>query len=250
MDLRDAIITDISEACTVYSTKGRFEEMRNRKAYGLTLCVDGQITYIQNGIEYVSQRNVALILPKEANYYIRGDKTGLFPVINFECSAVLCDTIMVIPIHNTEQLLTDFEEIKRLICFEGNRARIFSIFYGMLHKLSRLRLPPLLENALQIISHEYCNPNLTNVRLSEACQISEVYLRKLFSTHLYISPKQYIMDLRLQKAKQLLEEGALSITAISEQSGFSNPYHFCRIFKEHTGVTPSEYRKENVIVMI
>lgn len=247
MDLRNAIITQICEACTVYSTKGRFEQMRNRRSYALSLCIDGQITYTQNGNDYVSNRNTVVILPKGGHYDIRGDKTGFFPVINFECSAFLCDTVTVIPVPNTEQLLADFEEIKKLICFEGNQARIFSIFYGMLHRLSCHRLPALLENAMRLIGNEYSDPMLTNARIAEVCQISEVYLRKLFSRHLSTSPRQYIIDVRLQKAKQLLTEGALSITEIAERCGFSNLYHFCRIFKAHIGITPSEYRKENLI---
>lgn len=247
MDLRNVVITKISEACTVYSPKGRSEQMRSRRSYALTLCIDGQITYTQNWIEYISHRNTAVILPKGGNYHIRGDKSGFFPVINFECSDFLCDTVTVLPIANAEQLLADFEEIKTLICFENNHARIFSIFYGMLHKLSFSKLPPLLENAIRLIGSEYGDPTLTNMRLAQACRVSEVYLGKLFSKHLSTSPKQYIIDLRLQKATQLLREGTLTITDISETCGFSNPYHFCRIFKEHLGITPSEYRKENLI---
>ena len=247
MFLKDVVITKINEACTVYSPKGRSEQMRNRKSYALTFCIDGQITYTQNGSKYISNRNTAVILPKNGNYHIRGDKSGFFPVINFECSDFLCDTITVLPISNTEHLLADFEEIKALICLENNHARIFSIFYGMLHKLSSNKLPPLLEKAIYLIGNEYSDPTLSNTGLAHACQVSEVYMRKLFAKHLSTSPKQYIIDLRLQKAMQLLREGALTITAISENCGFSNPYHFCRIFKEHLGLTPTEYRKENLI---
>lgn len=250
MDLKNIVITKILEACTVYSPNGRSEQMQNRKSYALTLCVNGQITYVQNGIKYISQPNTAVILPKGGNYLIRGDKAGFFPVINFECFEFLCDTIMVIPIQNAEQFIADFEEIKKLICFEGNHARIFSIFYGMLHRLSSDKLPTLLENAIRVIGNEYGNPTLTNAQIANACQISEVYLRKLFSQYLATSPKQYIIDLRLQRAKQLLSEGALNVMNISESCGFSNPYHFCRIFKRHTGVTPSEFRKENIIYRI
>lgn len=250
MDLKNIVITKILEACTVYSPNGRSEQMQNRKSYALTLCVNGQITYVQNGIKYISQPNTAVILPKGGNYLIRGDKAGFFPVINFECFEFLCDTIMVIPIQNAEQFIADFEEIKKLVCFEGNHARIFSIFYGMLHRLSSDKLPTLLENAIRVIGNEYGNPTLTNAQIANACQISEVYLRKLFSQYLATSPKQYIIDLRLQRAKQLLSEGALNVMNISESCGFSNPYHFCRIFKRHTGVTPSEYRKENIIYRI
>lgn len=248
--MKNIVITKILEACTVYSPNGRSEQMQNRKSYALTLCVNGQITYVQNGIKYISQPNTAVILPKGGNYLIRGDKAGFFPVINFECFEFLCDTIMVIPIQNAEQFIADFEEIKKLICFEGNHARIFSIFYGMLHRLSSDKLPTLLENAIRVIGNEYGNPTLTNAQIANACQISEVYLRKLFSQYLATSPKQYIIDLRLQRAKQLLSEGALNVMNISESCGFSNPYHFCRIFKRHTGVTPSEYRKENIIYRI
>ena len=250
MDLKNIVITKILEACTVYSPNGRSEQMRDRKSYALSLCIDGQITYIQNGIKYISQPNVAVILPKGGNYLIRGDKTGFFPVINFECSDFLCDSITVIPIQNAEQLIADFEELKKLIYFDGNHARIFSIFYGMLHRLSSDKLPTLLENAIRLIGNEYGDPALTNAQIANTCQISEVYLRKLFSKYLATSPKQYIIDVRLQKAKQLLSEGALNIINISEACGFSNPYHFCRIFKGHTGMTPSEYRKENIIYKI
>ena len=250
MDLRNAVITKISEACTVYSPKGRSEQMCNRKSNALTLCIEGQITYIQNGIEFVSNRNTAVILPKGGTYCIRGDKTGFFPVINFECSESIGDNIIVLPIQNTERLLADFDEIKKRICLENSHARIFSIFYGMLHSLSRDKLPLKLENTIRMIENTYCDPSVTNAQLADACQVSEVYLRKLFSKYFQISPKQYIIDLRLQKAKQLLREGVLSVADISESCGFSNPYHFCRIFKEHTGVTPSNYRKENIISKI
>ncbi|MBR3994676.1 MAG: helix-turn-helix transcriptional regulator [Clostridia bacterium] len=56
--------------------------------------------------------------------------------------------------------------------------------------------------------------------------------------------------MRIQKAKFLLANGVLTITAISEECGFSSLYHFCRIFKEKTGFTPSEYSKNNRIYKI
>lgn len=190
MDLKNIVITKILEACTVYSPNGRSEQMQNRKSYALTLCVNGQITYVQNGIKYISQPNTAVILPKGGNYLIRGDKTGFFPVINFECFEFLCDTITVIPIQNAEQFIADFEEIKKLVCFEGNHARIFSIFYGMLHRLSSDKLPTLLENALVGVVHRLTAYGamlgadeavvvLTLIDASVECEINNTGLRNL-----------------------------------------------------------------------
>ena len=250
MNFENITVTDISGVVTVYSEKGKCDRMIDRKSYGLSLCSEGQITYIQNGKEYVSDKDTAVILPKGGTYFIKRNKTGHFPVINFDCLEFLGDRITVIPIQNANQLLADYERIKKLFYFHGNRAQIFSIFYDMLNKLSSDDIPYELKAAMRLIKNKFCDASLTNAKLSAECNISEVYFRKLFTKHFGISPKQFIIDIRVQTAKQLLAEGVLSVSAISEKCGFSNSYHFCRIFKQHTGKTPSEYRKANLIYEI
>ena len=247
MELKKITVTEISNVVTVFSEKGRRDKMTNRNSYGLSFCKDGQITYIQNGREYVSNKGCAVILPKGGTYDIRRDKPGVFPVVNFDCLDFLCDTVTVIPVQNPSELIADYERMKKLICFDENRAQIFSIFYGILHKLCSDNIPRELLGGVRLINSDYCDAALTNSKLATECNISEVYFRKLFTKHFGLSPKQFIIDLRIQKAKQLLAEGALSIYAISEKCGFSNPYHFCKLFKQHTGISPSEYRKANLI---
>lgn len=249
-NLKNLTVTEISGLYTVYSEKGIVERMTNRNFYGISFCKEGQITYIQNGTEYVSNKDCVIILPKGGTYFIKRDKTGAFPVINFDCLDFLCDTVTVIPVQNAEELIADYERMKKLFCFDGNRAQIFSIFYGMLHKLCTDGIPHELKGAMRLIKYDYCDTSLTNEKLAAECNISEVYFRKLFTKHYGISPKQFIIELRIQRAKQMLGEGSLSVSGISEKCGFSNPYHFCRLFKQHTGTTPSEYRKTNMIYEI
>ena len=250
MDLKGITVTEIKNAVTIYSEKGRLDKMTGRRSFGLSLCKEGQITYVQNGCEYVSNKGSAVILPKGATYVIKGDASGAFPLINFDCLDFLCDTVTVIPTRNVEELIADYERIKKLFGFAENRTQIFSIFYGMLHKLSSDNIPRELLGAVRVIDSDYADATLTNARLAAACNISEVYFRKLFTKHFGISPKQFVIDVRMQKAKQLLAEGAWSAATIAEKCGFSNPYHFCRLFKEHTGTTPSAYRKANRIYKI
>ena len=242
MDLQNIVITNIREAATVYSKKGESFHMANRELYGLSLCIDGRITYIQNGVEYVSDKDVAVFLPKGQSYSLRRDKTGHFPLINFDCLGCLCDTVTVIPIPNRDELLADYERIKRLSCIDNSRNEILSIFYGMLHRISANNIPPELDAAVKYIYNNYSSPTLNNSVLASQSFISEVYFRRLFTNHFGISPKQFILNLRITKAKQLLTEGFESIASISEKCGFSNQYHFCRVFKERCGITPSEYR--------
>ena len=247
VDINNLTVSEIIEVATIPSAKGREANIKNRFAYGLSFCIEGQITYTQNGIKYVSDKNHAVILPQGQSYSLYGDKKGVFTLINFRCRRVLCDTICVLPIHSAEEYIKDFENMRRLSLFEGTRPKMFSIFYNMLYRLSTQTSyeKNLLFPAIKHLEQNYCDPTLTNSTLASLCGISEVYFRSLFLKEYHITPRQYIINVRLDKAKQLLSEGGLKISAISELCGFSNQYHFCRIFKDKEGKTPSEYMREN-----
>ena len=250
--LNDIIITDITAVVTVSSPKGRSDKMINRKNFGLSFCAEGQITYTLDGKEYVSDPGHAIILPKGQSYAIHGDKTGVFPIINFDCKNFQTDKFILLPIRSIDSVMKDFEQMKSLFLFEKNRLKIISILYNILHKLSGSGSfqPDILSHAVKYLETNFSCPDITNKFLADLCNISEVYFRKLFSRTYGVSPRQYIIDIRINKAKQLLTDGVLNITAISEQCGFASPYHFSRLFKEKTGLTPSEYMKQNRIMKI
>ena len=250
MQLENTVVTNVIGVGTVYSPKGRQVEMKKRPCYAISFCIDGQITYSQNGKEYISDRDHAIILPMGQSYSLRGDKTGSFPVINFSTLTPLCDTVTVLEVCNRELLLKKYEEMKKLFIDRGNRAKILSIFYEMLYELSTQNESGELHAAIKYIYQNYHLPSITNATLAKECKISEVYFRKLFKKAFDTSPKQFIIELRMQKAKQLLSEGTQKIWAISESCGFSSTYHFCRLFKQHTGLTPHEYRKQNQILEV
>ena len=58
-------------------------------------------------------------------------------------------------------------------------------------------------------------------------------------------PNEYIIELRLQFAKNMLSGTNMSIKQISEHIGYNDPYFFSRLFKKHIGISPQEYRKNN-----
>jgi AraC-like DNA-binding protein len=250
MDLNvdNITVTDIENICTVTATKGTCFSLSNRESYGLSFCISGQITYFVDGDELVSDRNCAIILPKGKSYSLRHDKNNIFPLINFQCDGLLCDRHTIIPIDNVEPFLKDYEKMLHLSLFEGNRLQILSLLYGMLHRLVSGNTSGILAPAIKYIESNYSSPTLCNEDIASQCHISEVYLRKLFTEKYGMSPKQFIIDIRINKAKQLLGEGHMKISAIAEQCGFSSPYHFCRTFKSHTGYTPSEYLQNNKFI--
>ena len=250
--LNEIIVTDIARIFTVSSQKGKFAKTSNRRYYGLSFCLSGQITYTHNGKEYVSDPNHAIILPKGQSYTLYGDKSGDFPVIDFDCLDFLCDTMVLIPVKNMEAVMRDFEQMKALSLFSKNRAKVFSFFYSIIDNLicENAPDPGVLTPAVEFIENNYTLNELSNSMLAELCKISEVYFRKLFQKVYKTTPRQFIIDIRINKAKQLLSDGVLSIGAVAEKCGFSNPYHFCRLFKQRTGVNPSEFMKQNKIYKI
>ena len=141
--------------------------------------------------------------------------------------------------------------MKALSLFEENRAKMMSVFYNILHRLStESSVRSVIIPAIRYIESNYQNPKLSNAELAEKCNISEVYFRKIFTENYKTTPKQFIMDIRINKAKLLLSDGLIKVGAVAEQCGFSNQYHFCRLFKEKTGITPTEYMKQNRISKI
>ncbi len=60
-----------------------------------------------------------------------------------------------------------------------------------------------------------------------------------------LTPMQYIVSLRITSAKNLIDNTDYNITQISETVGYDNSMYFSRIFKKHTGMSPTEYRKRN-----
>ena len=78
--------------------------------------------------------------------------------------------------------------------------------------------------------------------VAEQCDIDVRYMASLFKRYWYISPSQYIMRLKLNKAANLLLTTNEKVKDIAEQIGFENPYHFSKNFKQFHGRSPNHYR--------
>ena len=73
------------------------------------------------------------------------------------------------------------------------------------------------------------------------CNISEVYFRRIFKKEFGISPQKYIVSLRIQNAKALIDAGYFSLQEVAYLSGYSDYKYFSVEFKRVMGASPSEY---------
>ena len=85
--------------------------------------------------------------------------------------------------------------------------------------------------------------NFTLEDLSREFSISTSKIKLLFKEECDESPIAHFTSLKIKKAKQLIRESGLNFTQISESLGFTYVHYFSKVFKEKTGMTPSEYAK-------
>lgn len=86
--------------------------------------------------------------------------------------------------------------------------------------------------------------SLTLELLSEAMHRSPYYLQRTFKRVKGVSPADYLLQIRLQRAKRFLAETERSVADIGMAVGVQNAAYFATLFHKHTGLTPTEYRKQ------
>lgn len=89
---------------------------------------------------------------------------------------------------------------------------------------------------------ERLSEDLSLKQLAEEVYLSPTYLGRIFKEHTGVSFSAYLIQLRLEKAKQLLADPSLKIYEVSERVGYSDQAHFTHIFKKFIGITPQEYK--------
>lgn len=112
------------------------------------------------------------------------------------------------------------------------------------HERSKLeRLNPLIKEALHTIHQSYMD-NLTLEQVSQVIHVSPVYLSRLFLKETEVTFIDYVTNFRMRKAKELLTQTKLRTYEISERVGYKNSKYFIRVFKNHVGMPPGEYRQQ------
>ena len=90
---------------------------------------------------------------------------------------------------------------------------------------------------------ENITQNLTLNDISTACQISIPSLHRLCKKQCGCGPIALFISFKISEAKRYIANSSLNFTQISEKLGFSSIHYFSKLFKEKTGMTPSEYSK-------
>lgn len=116
-------------------------------------------------------------------------------------------------------------------------------FFSILMDNSTLdKKPDIISSALKIIDYNYCS-GISVEQIAKNLSVDPAYFSRKFAKHVGVSPKKYILNKRIERAKELLCVTDAGVFEISNSVGYEDPFYFCRIFKKMTNFSPSEYRK-------
>ncbi len=101
----------------------------------------------------------------------------------------------------------------------------------------------LIEKARRYLQLHY-NENVTLTEVANAVSVSTFHLSHLFKEKIGSSPIKYVIQCRMDRAKEMLRNEKISISEVALSVGYDNPNYFSMLFKKMEGISPAAYRKE------
>lgn len=102
-----------------------------------------------------------------------------------------------------------------------------------------------IQDIMHFIETNYTNQDLNILYVADHFKLSPAYLSRIFKKELGIGPAEYLQNIRLEAAKNLLLETDMTVKEISEAVGYQYVLTMNRAFKKSLGITPSQYISEN-----
>lgn len=104
----------------------------------------------------------------------------------------------------------------------------------------------IVEEMIEYIRYYIHDPRLSVESIADHIELSAKYSRQLFLDHYGMSLSNYILNMRIEKVKELLQQTDMSVAEIAQQAGFQTKSHFFTAFKKATGMTPAQYRYQQI----
>lgn len=222
---------------------------------GVSLFTEGEIEYDFDGQTLVARKGDLLLLPANVPYTgKRRTDTVAFFVCDFSCDSPEAFAAFGAPavVH-----ASDFDRLcdrfaRAIDRWETQQAdvnlRLKSFLYTVLcEALQDTGAPKVTptEDILAYIVEHIDDPALSVSHLCKQFYASESQLRRNIRKATGLNPNEYMLRLRINKAKMLLSRSDESVKQIAAICGFSSPYYFSRCFTAQTGLSPTSYRKEH-----
>ena len=102
----------------------------------------------------------------------------------------------------------------------------------------------MIHQARNYIDSHFDNSSLSLPEVASHANFSASHFCTVFSQETGQSFKEYLTEIRIQRAQELLRTTALKSFEIADQIGYGDPHYFSYVFRKHTGVSPTAFRSQ------
>ncbi len=251
------ILNDI-EHSKLYDDETLYAQRLLNNSFILKTKGNGTITI--DGVALRTSEDEPLIIhvPKRSNLTISSNESLEYYKLSYqvrpnpariaEPSIFILEPGNILPIYEkAEQLFESFHS-KEPIAFQS-----VALFYNFLtyiwkELLAKEEMKPMLDVADQVIEwidHRY-REQITLEDLSKVFQYSIKHLSRLVKKRIGMSPIQYLIHVRMEKAKAMLLNTDAKLNEIAKRTGYNDLFYFSNHFKKNIGISPTEYRKRSM----
>lgn len=233
--------------------QSRFSYMKKpRPDYGIMLMLNGQIDFVSPKKDTLCAKSGDIIFLPKDSYYEAMFRIDLGDVdnylINFESDNDFGYTTPMLISENASFACIDLfgQFIDEMYNVENMNFRIKGLFYLLLdfvlgeNKASESYHDVVFEKAKLLLKE---SDDISVSQIARECSVSESGLRKIFIDKIGISPMQFRLKEKFNRAKYLLESTDMSVGDISEKLNFYDAAYFCKQFHKQTGLSPRQYRQ-------
>lgn len=241
--------------------KSTLDSLNPRSYDTIALRLSGSNRFDCDGKTVTAQPEQLLYIPSSAHYHSVTEGESLLCIHFNNLSPTGKQRLEVLPLENAPQieaLLTEMYQVwsqKK----QGYFLRCSSMLYELIYLVNLQQQDQYvhamdpnskIKESVDYIHANYRKEQISVSKLAAISAVSETYFRKIFARVYAVSPCQYINNLKLEYAAQLLQSGLYTVTEAGERSGFPDSKYFSKLFKRRYGQTPSAFCKvpyENAI---
>ncbi len=238
----------------------------------------GEGVLFANEEQYAVNNNTAIFLPPQTHYrftFTAPDSVSIY-VLNFDLTDAFCEHTKSLGTDTEETfqaekvlqypLLKEFSHVlvqNNAITLRNNVAKCTEVFlekepYRRQTASAHLKLAlidmlreqqggadeyKLARSVIDYVRNHYARPDLSNQIIADEFHYHPYHVSRIMKAYTHKTLHEYLMDYRLEMAKNYLITTSLNVTAIAEKTGFNSYTYFIKIFREKTGQSPLHYRQ-------
>lgn len=218
--------------------------VKPRPYAALAFRLSGQGEFKFNNNSFTASEKSVCFIPANVGYELNSYKSEIIVIHLFDCNYFEPETYSFTNYASFEALfLKALEYYSKTGAINRVKAIVYEIFDRLESENKMLYQNSTFQKCLNYIESNYADVNLDVSEVANVAFISKSSLQRAFNNYLGISPKAYLIKLRIGKAVEMLMESDKSVKEVAFLCGFSDEKFFSRTFSKKYGYPPSAIKK-------